>query len=561
MLNRLSIRSKLLGLVFAAAVAFCCVAGAVLWLSYQRMYDDRVAKLKALVEVGVSLAEQLEAQAAEGKITRDEAKARFRDALQTIHYSGQEYIFADTYDCVVFAHPNPTLWGKDISGLKDSNGQQFVPVLAQIAKTKGEGTHAYTWPLRPNDTLTAWKLSYVKDFAPWNIFIGTGVFIDDIRADFLSMVWKVLGVLFVLALPAISLIALVGASVSGRVRNVCAKTQAMAEGDLTVELPEAKDGDEIGQMARALVVFRDRLTGSRRMQQEQEAAKARASEQRRSEMQALASDFEGAVGSIIESVSLAAGELEGSADAMSATAERSQGLATTVTVASQEASTNVQSVASASEEMASSVNEISRQVQQSARIAGEAVEQARQTDARIGQLAQAATRIGAVVELINTIASQTNLLALNATIEAARAGDAGRGFAVVAAEVKELAQQTAKATGEISTQVADIQFATNESVVSIKEIGDTIAKISEIASTIASAVEEQGAATREIARNVQQAATGTAQVSHSIADVRSEAGETGLASRRVLAAAKSLSDESGRLKSELGRFLESVRAA
>jgi methyl-accepting chemotaxis protein len=221
----------------------------------------------------------------------------------------------------------------------------------------------------------------------------------------------------------------------------------------------------------------------------------------------------------------------------------------------------VQSVASATEEMTSSVNEISRQVQESAHIAREAVEQARKTNGRVSELAKAAARIGDVVELINTIAGQTNLLALNATIEAARAGEAGRGFAVVASEVKALAEQTAKATGEISQQITGIQGATQESVDSIKEIGDTIGRMSEIASTIASAVEEQGAATQEISRNVQQAAQGTHQVSSNITDIQRGAGETGAASAQVLSAAQSLSGESGRLRDEVGKFLNTIRAA
>jgi methyl-accepting chemotaxis protein len=211
--------------------------------------------------------------------------------------------------------------------------------------------------------------------------------------------------------------------------------------------------------------------------------------------------------------------------------------------------------------MASSVNEISRQVQESAAIAGQAVDQARKTNDRVGELASAASRIGDVVELINNIAGQTNLLALNATIEAARAGEAGRGFAVVASEVKALAEQTAKATGEISTQISGIQAATQESVGAIKEIGDTIGRMSEIASTIASAVEEQGAATQEISRNVQQAAQGTMQVSSNIVDVQRGATETGSASTQVLAAAQSLSSDSTRLKDEVSKFLNAVRAA
>jgi methyl-accepting chemotaxis protein len=211
--------------------------------------------------------------------------------------------------------------------------------------------------------------------------------------------------------------------------------------------------------------------------------------------------------------------------------------------------------------MASSVNEISRQVQQSAIIAGEAVEQAQRTNDRVGELAKASARIGDVVELINSIARQTNLLALNATIEAARAGEAGRGFAVVASEVEALAEQTAKATGEISQQIAGIQNATQESVGAIKEIGDTIGRMSEIASTIAAAVEEQGAATQEISRNVQQAAQGTERVSSNITDVKRGATETGSASSQVLAAAQSLSRESHQLKLEVGKFLDTVRAA
>jgi methyl-accepting chemotaxis protein len=232
-----------------------------------------------------------------------------------------------------------------------------------------------------------------------------------------------------------------------------------------------------------------------------------------------------------------------------------------VAAASEEASTNVQSVASATEELSSSVNEISRQVQESARIANEAVGQAHQTNDRVSELSKAASRIRDVVELINTIAGQTNLLALNATIEAARAGDAGRGFAVVASEVKALAAQTAKATDDIGRQITGIQAATEDSVTAIKEISGTIVRLSEISSTIAAAVEEQGAATQEISRNVQQAALGTTQVSAHITDVQQGASETGSASSQVLSAAQTLSGDGNRLKLEVGKFLNSVRAA
>ncbi|MBC7585321.1 MAG: methyl-accepting chemotaxis protein, partial [Tardiphaga sp.] len=229
--------------------------------------------------------------------------------------------------------------------------------------------------------------------------------------------------------------------------------------------------------------------------------------------------------------------------------------------ASDAASSNVRSVASATGVMASSVYEISRPGQDSARISSDAVAQARKTNDRVGALSKAAARIGDVVELINTIAGQTNLLALNATIEAARAGDAGRGFAVVASEVKALAEQTAKATGEIGQQIAGIQAATQESVDAILEISGTIEKLSDISSTIAAAVEQQGAATQEISRNVERAAEGTRHVSSNIVEVQRGASETGTASSQILSAAQLLSRDSDRLKQEVGKFLDSVRAA
>jgi methyl-accepting chemotaxis protein len=337
--------------------------------------------------------------------------------------------------------------------------------------------------------------------------------------------------------------------------------EALANNDLRANVPGTDRRDEVGDMARTVEVFKKNGLEVERLRVEQETAEARNIEHRKADMIKLANGFEGAVGEIIETVSSASTELEASAGTLTATAVRSQELATTVAGASEEASANVQSVASATEELTTSVNEISRQMQESVRMANDAVGQARRTNDRVSELSKAASRIGDVIELINTIAGQTNLLALNATIEAARAGEAGRGFAVVASEVKALAEQTAKATGEIGQQVTGIQAATQESVGAIKEISGTIEKLSEIASTIAAAVEEQGAATQEISRNVQQAAQGTMQVSSNIIDVQHGASETGAASSRVLSAAKSLSSDSNRLRLEVGKFLSTVRAA
>jgi aerotaxis receptor len=367
-------------------------------------------------------------------------------------------------------------------------------------------------------------------------------------------------VLSALALAGVAAGGLVGLAtmraIRGPMQHLSDTMLNLVQGKLDNPIVIERD-DEIGEALRNLQTVQTIIRFSR---DEVQAVQRRAEAQRKADMAKLADGFEGAIGEIVETVSSAATKLEASAGTLSTTAGRAQEFATAVAAGSEEASTNVDSVASAAEEMASSVREIGRQVQESARMAGEAVSQAQATTDRVSELSRAASRIGDVVELINAIAGQTNLLALNATIEAARAGEAGRGFAVVASEVKALAEQTAKATGEIGQQIGGIQTATQDSVSAITEISGTIARLSEISSAIAAAVEEQGAATREIARNVQQAAHGTEQVSSNVTDVQRGATETGTASSQVLSAAQLLSRDSSRLKLEVGKFLAGVRA-
>jgi methyl-accepting chemotaxis protein len=371
-----------------------------------------------------------------------------------------------------------------------------------------------------------------------------------------------LAIVLVVAFMGIVVSFLIGRNIS---RPVVAMSKAMRElaaGNFEVQLPGLDRRDEVGQMAHAVEEFKvQAVAKAERETAEREEKNRELAAARRAELHSLAESFEAAVGNIIEKVGTASTELENSAVVLTRSSAATQQLSTVVTTASEETSTNVQSVASATEEMAGSINEIGRQVSDSNRIANEAVDQAQKTDARIAELSLAANRIGDVTQLITTIAEQTNLLALNATIEAARAGDAGRGFAVVAQEVKALAAQTAKATSEISTQIAGMQAATQDSVHAIKEISGTIRRVSEIAAAIAAAIEEQGAATQEIARNVQQAAIGSSQVATSIADVNRGAGETGSASSQVLSSAQLLSNENKRLKAEVVKFLATVRAA
>ncbi len=383
---------------------------------------------------------------------------------------------------------------------------------------------------------------------------------------------------------------------------------ALAKGDLAVEIFGSERRDEIGDIAKALAVFKENGIEAQRLQkvaeearvrqqqqeeeqrrlkdeaaraeerrqreaeeaerkavEERKAAeertKAEAERQRKAEMQALADGFEATVKAVVETVSSSASEMQSSSTAMSATAEETSRQATTVAAASEQASANVQTVASAAEELSSTIQEITRQVTDSSRLARAAVDQAKSTGQTVDGLAQAAQRIGDVVKLITDIAAQTNLLALNATIEAARAGEAGKGFAVVASEVKSLANQTAKATDEIAQQIQSVQGATQEAVQAIQSIATTIEQVNEVSTAIASAIEQQGAATKEISRNVQQAAAGAEEVTKNIASVTQASGEVGAAAGQMNGAASELAKQAETLSVEVDKFIQKVRAA
>ncbi len=348
-------------------------------------------------------------------------------------------------------------------------------------------------------------------------------------------------------------------SITGPVREMTTTMSRLAGGDLETPVPALDNRDEIGEMARAVQVFKEHAKEVRSMRAAQEQLRRQAEIDKKREMHHLADTFESSVQHVVSAVSAAAHQLQQNAYALSANADQTNRQSATVAAAAEQASVNVQTVASATEELTGSINEISRQVVESTRIGGTAVNEADRANATVNGLAAAAQKIGEVVNLINDIASQTNLLALNATIEAARAGDAGKGFAVVASEVKNLANQTAKATEDIQAQVAQMQAVTGTTVDAIQNITATIRRMSEISTTIASAVEEQGAATREIARNIAEASTGTQEVSSNITGVAHAAGETGRAATDTLAAATSLGSESENLAREVEQFIARVR--
>ncbi len=349
-------------------------------------------------------------------------------------------------------------------------------------------------------------------------------------------------------------------SITGPVAESIRVMGRLAQNDITVEVTGQDRRDEIGDIARSVQVFKQNAIDKARMEEEAAATARRNATEHRAEMNRLAGEFETSIGDVVNGVAGASTEMEQTAQTMSSLAAQVAAQANAVAAASEQAAANVETVAAASEELSSSVSEIGRQVSESARVSRNAVEEAAQTDTIVRGLAEAAGRIGEVIKLINDIAAQTNLLALNATIEAARAGDAGKGFAVVAGEVKNLANQTARATDEIAQQINAVQTETGRAVAAIRNVSATIGRIDEISAAIASAVEEQAAATQEIARNVEEAARGTQEVSSNIAGVTQAAGETGSASASVLAAARKLSAESGTLHQSVGDFVAKVRA-
>jgi methyl-accepting chemotaxis protein len=352
----------------------------------------------------------------------------------------------------------------------------------------------------------------------------------------------------------------VGRNILRRIGNLQRSMQLLSSGDLESEIYHSSQHDEIAAMASSLHVFRKSMIAARALGADQDQDRIVKAE-RASRMEVRIAEFEATVRTALDSLQKAANAMQTTAQGMSSTAAQSSALVSMVASAAEETTANVQTVSAGTEELSSSIAEIGRQVVTSAQIARKAVDDAGATDATMQGLAENAGRISVVVDLIQTIASQTNLLALNATIEAARAGETGKGFAVVASEVKSLANQTAKATEEIRSQIADMQTVTTSAVGAIRNISQTISEINEVTAAVAAAVEEQGAATREIARSIQQAAGGSGEVSTNIAGVSTASAEAGAAAGEVLSASGELRREAEILRAEIDAFLSNIRAA
>ena len=559
-LNNLTIAPKL-GILVGITLLGLGVAGVLAgYLMQREMLNARVEQAHAIVEMARNMALDLQKQVAAGELTKEQAIAEFSRRGNSLTYDNRSgYLFGYTMEGITILAQDPSFMGKNRMDVQ-SNGRYVSRELRDGVAAHGEYTLYYD-NKRPGSDEFSRKLGYAATIPNWDMFVGTGVYLDDIDAKMKPIAW-----LLGLATLGIGVISgsfawIIGRSISRPLNQLGMRMKALAGGELAGDIPGVGRGDEVGQMAATVQIFKDNATRVRELEKAEADTRQRAAEERRAAMEGLAGDFERSVNGIVRSVSSAAAGMQTTAQSMTATASDASARAATVSAASQSASSNVGTVAAAAEELSSSVAEISRQVTRSSEIASKAVGDAERTNATVQVLSTGAEKIGEVVKLIHSLAAQTNLLALNATIEAARAGESGRGFAVVASEVKALANQTAKATEEISGQVAAMQQSTSDAVAAINGITQTIAQMSEITVTISAAIEEQGAATREIARNIQSVAAGSSEINSHIGGVTTAAEATGTAASTVLSNARELDNQSGMLRSAVDGFLAKVRAA
>jgi methyl-accepting chemotaxis protein len=545
---------RLLTVVVVGAAGMFFLAGAALTDLSDAILKERRDLARQHVEMTVSL---LQAQMKDPATAAEQAKR----LVETLRYDGDNYFWLGDRQGHMAVHPlRPELNGQILRDMVDAEGKHYMAEVVAAATGPGKGFVTYQWK-NPGEPAPREKIAYVAAVPGSDLFVSTGVYIDEANIAFRASALH-LGAIGLAVLALSSLAAwLITRGVVRPLGIVTERMQTIADGALETDVPYAGQKDEIGRIARAVLVFKERGLEIRRLEGERETARRQAEEEKRRSMLALADQLEAGVADVVHAVDAAATELEAQASTMLTTANGAENQAQAVAAASDQVASNANTVATATEQLSSSIGEISRQIQESATIASQAVDNAKRTDTLMRDLTGAADRIGAVIDLINAIASQTNLLALNATIEAARAGEAGKGFAVVASEVKHLAGQTAKATDEIRAQIGGIQTTTRDAAQEIEAIGTVIQRINDITTMVAAAVEEQNAATGDIAANIQQAAAGSTEVSSHIEGLARASAETGSAASEVRQAAGGLSREAAVLRQTIDGFVAQVRAA
>ena len=561
MLKNFAISVRMMIIVGVAMAGMVAVGLIGLFNLKAELLADRQDTVRSLVESANTAVSHYAAKAAQEGVGAEEAKQRAIATLRDMRFDKTNYFFILDFDTIMMMHPiSPQMEGKSQYDKADPLGKKLFAEMIAIAKRDGSGFISYVWT-KPGQQSPSPKLSYVMAFPEWKWVIGAGIYIDDIDNAFWERAKQegLIGLIVLLVVAGCAV--LISRGITRPLSAITKRMDGLAHGDLKISIPYTDHGDEVGDLARSLEVFKNNALRMEEMRKEQEAAEERAEAERRRALLAMADQLESSTGHIIDSLAQACHSMKATANEMSSISEETSRQASGVAVGSEEASANVQTVAVATTQLSSSIEEISRQVIRSSSICQDAVKLVEVANHRVAELTEAASHIGEVVELINAIAAQTNLLALNATIEAARAGDAGKGFAVVAGEVKALAAQTAKATEDIGAQVAAMQEVTGATASAFVEIGKVIREVSDNETVIAAAIEQQGAATREISRNIEQASSGTSEVTANIVGVNEAARETGEAAVAVLAVSNEVSELAGDLRNQVGTFLGQVRAA
>ncbi|WP_404426361.1 methyl-accepting chemotaxis protein [Thalassospira australica] len=561
MLQKIKIGYKIAGLSIVALIGLIVISFFELMGLRTTLLEDRKEKIRAITEYVVSQANDFQNQVKEGTLDQQAAIDAFYKVVSTGKYDGDiGYFFALTKDNIMVMHgANPALVGKDFTSVQDPAGAYFIRDLVEAGSNPNGGFSSYQWP-KPGEPkeLTFEKISFAHPL-PWGAILGTGIYIDDVDVAFWdSAIWFIS-----LSVAIIALLMLigfwVGRDITNGLRKLSDRMIHIAGGNLDGEIEGQQRGDEVGDMARTVVAFREQARENRQLQERQKKLEVESEQNRRKEILEMAGALESRVKGLIQSISASITEMKKATANMQSATDMNSKLSGAVATATAQTSSNVQTVSAATEELTASSDEIAQQIARSADIANQANDEATRTNETVTGLADAAQKIGDVAKLIGDIAEQTNLLALNATIEAARAGDAGKGFAVVASEVKNLANQTAKATEEINQQILSVQNETGEAVDAIRRISETIAKVADSSTAIAAAVEEQHAAIGEIARNVEEAANGTREVSERIETVNDNAGKVSSGTTQLAQSAEKLVTEAVALDEAVESFLADLR--
>lgn len=563
-LSHLKLRIKLALLLGLSALALIAAIGAAGSLLHQRMVEDRVDKLRAVAQSAMGIARSLDKQIVAHQLTREQAVAQLREILHGMRFDGGAgYLTVQKMEgaksLLVVHGADPSREDK-FSDAVDSTGKPLAELTRDVLARGDEGTITYLFP-RPGQKQPVEKVSYVGRFAPWDLVFLAGAYTDDLAGAFRASLLQLGSIAGGILLVTLLFAWLINRDITRSLGDLRTAMQRLAKGDLSVAVAGTDRRDEVGAMAQAVQVFKENAGRIQALQGEQKLAEARATEDRRTALFRLADRFDKEVGGVVEIVAAAGVDMSVAARQVTRTATEATTQASAALAEAGQATMNVQGVAAAIEEMAATGSEISRQVAQASAIARQAADEGRRTNVSVAGLAEAAQKVGDVVQLIQDIAAQTNLLALNATIEAARAGDAGKGFAVVAGEVKNLADQTAKATTDIRAQIAAIQAESGSALQAIQAISKTVQSVDEIAASISAAVEQQSAAMQEISGNVQQAASRTQQVAHGLELVSGGLGANGTAANEVLSSADRLAQQAQVLRKEVEGFLGAIRAA